>query len=60
MKNKKTIIAKIAKRKRISPKNITNFYADAFNYYFSYININGKLVKHDLYSFNKIGERPEY
>ena len=60
MKNKKTIIAKIAKRKRISPKNITNFYADSCNYFFSYTNKNGKFVRHDMYGFDEIGERPEY
>ena len=60
MKNKKSIIAKIAKRKRVNPKNITNLYADSSNYIFSYININGKFIKYGMYSFNEIGERPKY
>ena len=60
MKNKEAIIAKIAIRKRVNPKNITNLYADACNYFFSYININGKFVRHGLYSFNEIGEKPKY
>ena len=60
MKNKKSIIAKIAKRKRVNPKNINNLHADACNYFFSYININGKFVRHGMYSFNEIGEKPKY
>ena len=60
MENKKSIIEKIAKRKRVNPKNITNLYADACNYFFSYTDINGKFVRHDMYSFNNIGERPKY
>ena len=58
MKNSESIREKIAKRKRVNAKNITNLYADAFNYYFSYTNKNGKFIKHDMYSFNEIGEKP--
>ena len=60
MKNKKSICEKIAKRKKINSKNITNLRADACNYFFSYINTNGKFVKYDMYSFNEIGEKPKY
>ena len=60
MKNKKSIIEKIAKRKRVSSTNITNLYADACNYFFSYTNKNGKFIRHDIYSFNEIGEKPVF
>ena len=60
MENKKSIIEKIAKRKRVSSKNITNLYADACSYFFSYTNRNGKFVRHDTYSFNEIGEKPVF
>ena len=60
MENKKSIIEKIAKRKRVNPKNITNLYSDACNYYFSYTNINGKFIRHAMYSFNEIGEKPVF
>ena len=60
MKNKESIIAKIAKRKRVNPKNINNLHADACNYFFSYKNINGKFVRHGMCSFEEIGEKPKY
>ena len=60
MKNKKSIIEKIAKRKRVSPTNITNLYADSFNYFFSYTNKNGKFIRRDIYSFNEIREKPVF
>ena len=60
MKNQKSIIEKIAKRKRVNPTNITNLYADACNCFFSYTNINGKFVRYDMYSFTEIGEKPVF
>ena len=60
MKNKKSIIEKIAKRKRVSPTSITNLYADACNYFFSYTNKNGKFIRRDMYSFNEIREKPVF